>query len=369
MDARQLGGRVRETRTRAGLTQEDLAQRLSLDRTAINKVEAGTRKVTAIELSDIASALGVHMASFFEDPSPAVISHRSSQGLDTTESQIDGLLADIAGEVEFIHSLTSLLISSPDEPWPCPQSDAEAEAMASQARQAIDISPMEPLSDIARRVEQLGLLVFAKDLGRDTADAGSLLLRQGGVCLVNSAYKVGRRRLAVGHELAHYLVADEYTIDWRVAADANRTESRFDRFARALLLPASWLTEEWPRLSEDSGIRGAAVIVASQFRVDMSTLARRLTDLALTDATTAGDVREVRTTQADMIEFDLHPTRELENTVQPRSYQQAVLRLVRDERISRERALDLLWDLLVDEDLPRPRTRTREAGQIWQYVS
>ena len=99
----------------------------------------------------------------------------------------------------------------------------------------------------------------------------------------------------------------------------------------------------------------------------MTTLARRLLDLGLVDPPAAGDIREVRTTQADMIEFDLHPGDELAGEVQPLIYQQAVLRLIRDERISRERGRDLLWRLVDDADLPSPRTR--DESEIWKFVS
>lgn len=119
---------------------------------------------------------------------------------------------------------------------------------------------MSPITDLARRVADLGLFVFARDLGVDTADAGTVLLRDGGASLVNSADKVGRRRLAAAHALAHYLVADEYTIDWRVADDGSQTESRFDQFARALFLPADGLRATWHEIEARS--RGVSAISA-----------------------------------------------------------------------------------------------------------
>lgn len=369
LDARQLGSRVRDARKRKGLTQDDLAHQVRLDRTIINKIEAGLRKVAALELSDIAQALGVGMSSFFEEPAPAIVSHRSSQGLDTAESQIDGLLADIASEVEFVQGLTSLTASRPPGEWKPPQSKDDAEVMAALVRDALEVEREEPLTTVSRLVAGFGLFVFARDLGADTADAGTVLLRDGGVSLVNSANKIGRRRLSVAHELAHFLIADEYTVDWRVADDHTQTESRFDYFARALLLPPQVVPSMWNELHARSGTRTAAVIVASRFQVDMATLARRLVDLHALTPAGADEIRAVRTTQADMIELDLYPSAEgeLSGTEQPRAYQQAVLGLVRDERISRERALELLWDTLLEEDLPQPHMR--DENEIWQYVS
>ena len=96
IDAQTLGGRIRDARKRADMSQEDLGQSVGLDRTAINKIESGIRKVTALELSEIGAALGVRMFTFFEDPVPAIVEHRSSQGLDTADSQLDALLATFA---------------------------------------------------------------------------------------------------------------------------------------------------------------------------------------------------------------------------------------------------------------------------------
>jgi len=105
------------------------------------------------------------------------------------------------------------------------------------------------------------------------ADAGTILLRQGGVCLINSHNKVGRRRLALAHELGHYLIADDYTIDWRVADQhASDIEARLDRFGRVLLLPETGVRSSWARAFETHDLREAAVLVASDYRVDMATL-------------------------------------------------------------------------------------------------
>ena len=187
-----------------------------------------------------------------------------------------------------------------------------------------------------------------------------------GVSLVNSAQKVGRRRLAAAHEFGHFLVRDDYSVDWDITAGAQQTEALLDHFARAFLLPGPGLHRMWSRMVAD-GLRGAAVVAASNFRVDMATLARRLTDLDLVTGAEAGQIRQFRTTSADMIEHDLHSRDEMAGTTQPRLYQQAVLRLVRDELISGARALELLWGTVDENDLPAPHIPP--DADIWQFVS
>lgn len=374
VDSRTLGIRIREARERAGLKQGELATVVDLDRTAVNKIEAGARKVTALELSDIARALGVRMSSFFAEPVPAIVSHRSSQGLDTADSNVDRLLANLAADVEFVGSLApeELGLSDLDArvsgiPFPHPSSMSDADQLALKTRELLGLDAVQPVYDVVARAETLGLLVFSADLGVDAADAGTILLRQGGVSLVNSHNKIGRRRLAAAHELGHYLVADEYTIDWRVADQGGEMEARLDRFARAFLLPEAGVRAAWSRYVEVHDLREIAVLIGSKFRVDMTTLARRLQELNLVGGDDAAAIRKIATTQADIVEFGLHVPSDLEGTSLPVSFQKAVLRAFREEWISRERALDLLQDTFNDSDLPA--VRARREDEIWKFVS
>ncbi|MFY1586911.1 helix-turn-helix domain-containing protein [Micromonospora sp. WMMD734] len=377
IDARTLGERIRDARKRAGLSQEDLGHAVGIERTVMNKIESGIRKVTALELADIAGAIGVRMSTFFEEPVPALVAHRSSQGLDTADSQVDTLLTTFASEVAFVASLgvDELGLDGAEAVTQAgittPSTNAEAEAFAAQARGLLACSATEPISRFVERVAAVGLLAFSRDIGKDTADAGSVLLPRGGVCLVNSHMKVGRRRLALAHELGHYLIADTYTVDWRVADHSDQVvplESRLDRFARAFLLPEAAITPQWQEKASRSGERAAAIYLASAYRVDMATLATRLKELGLADAERVAAVRRYRTTQTDIVEMGLNvPPEELAGTTVPRPFARAVLRLVRDERISRERALDLLQGTFDEADLPQ--VRQRRADEIWRFVS
>ncbi|TQE20941.1 ImmA/IrrE family metallo-endopeptidase [Streptomyces ipomoeae] len=377
IDARVLGERIRDARKRADMSQEELGRVVNLERTMVNKLEAGARRVTALELSDIAAALGVRMSTFFEDPTPALVSHRSSQGLDTVDSRIDTLLASLAGEVEFLDKLgaeelgltaASAVTEASITP---PSNNVEAEELAVTVRALMRLSTDEPIHQLSDKVTDIGLLAFSRDIGKDTADAGTILLRRGGVTLVNSHMKVGRRRLALAHEVGHYLISDEYTVDWRVAGHSDTVvpmESRLDRFARALLLPKDAVSRAWSEKAGQHGERRAAILLASEFRVDMATLATRLKELGLADSDTVAAVRGFRTTQADMVEMNLYvPLEELAGTTVPRPFARAVLQLVRAERISRDRALELLQGTFDDADLPR--IRTRRPDEIWNFVS
>jgi len=64
-----LADRLREAREAAGLSQEDVAQKLGLLRPAISQIENGHRRVEALELARLAKLYGRPL-SFFADEEP-----------------------------------------------------------------------------------------------------------------------------------------------------------------------------------------------------------------------------------------------------------------------------------------------------------
>jgi transcriptional regulator with XRE-family HTH domain len=68
-DRQALGDRLKEAREYMGLTQDDVAKGLGIPRSALSNVEAGTRKVDAIELARLAKLYQRPVAWFTgEDP-------------------------------------------------------------------------------------------------------------------------------------------------------------------------------------------------------------------------------------------------------------------------------------------------------------
>lgn len=62
-----LGSRLRALRVAAGMTQEQLATKCSLDRKTINRVEAGHHSVRLDNLWALADALGVPASALVAD--------------------------------------------------------------------------------------------------------------------------------------------------------------------------------------------------------------------------------------------------------------------------------------------------------------
>jgi Zn-dependent peptidase ImmA (M78 family) len=342
---------------------------MSIDRSALAKIEGGTRRVSALELARIAAAVGERIEWFVLETPSAILSHRNVVEPGSASPEIDQQVERVAWQAKFVAEHDDKLLSATQPPREKPRNASETERAAQEARRLLRLAPSDPCTEFSRRFSELGLLLFVFVLSRDTADAASLRLDDGGVAVVNGNLQVGRRRLAAAHELGHYLFADEYVVDWKVGEsdDDQAWEARLDRFARAVLLPAAGVDEMWSTLrSAGDDLRTASVKAASRFRVDMSTLARRLAELDLISREEAHLVRQTRTTRADIVDFNLVVPHELEPPHLPRAYEEAVLRLYRQETVSSARATDLLFDTWDEDELPQLPAIPERA--VWNLV-
>jgi len=366
-----LGLRVAQARQRANLTQDDLARLITADRSAIAKIETGTRRISALELARIAQAVGERIEWFVAEPIPAIVSHRNMTDPGEPSPQIDKVIDRAVRAVEFTaqHDDTLRRLMRPLPVQSEPTNATESEALASRARSLLGEPADTPLYGLSAKLANIGILTFAFELGTESADAGSVLLDPGAVVVINCGIRSGRRRLALAHEFGHVLIADEYSIDWRLGTNEAATrEKNIDSFARALLLPRDAVIKEWCKLAEnESRIREAAVRIASKFRVDMVTLAGRLLDLNLVNSPTAASIRNIRTNRTDIVEHNLIVADELLPGEIPQPYAAAVLSIYKAETVSEARALDLLLDTWSAAELPN--LPTRSEAETWAFVS
>src|SRR5262245_29930418 len=68
MSAEWFAGRLRELRTEAGLTQEELAEKVGVKRDAIARWERGRREPRVSNVHALAEALGVDCTAFPQQP-------------------------------------------------------------------------------------------------------------------------------------------------------------------------------------------------------------------------------------------------------------------------------------------------------------
>ena len=67
MITNNFGQRIRELRTKQGLSQEKFALSINMDRTYYASVESGQRNISLINIEKIANVFGISLEELFKD--------------------------------------------------------------------------------------------------------------------------------------------------------------------------------------------------------------------------------------------------------------------------------------------------------------
>ena len=91
-----LAWRLRQSRQKAGITQEKAAMALGLDPTAIAKIEHGERGVSAMELVALAKAYSVSTNwLLFQEPEPEIAYQAMEAALQLLAGNINSLRTEL----------------------------------------------------------------------------------------------------------------------------------------------------------------------------------------------------------------------------------------------------------------------------------
>lgn len=362
-----LGRRISQARLDAGMTQAELGHAIRLDRTAVAKLEAGTRKVSATELVALAAALDRPIDWFVVESPPSVVSRRADALAGGRSGALDIKIDRLARDVAFLIGQGILVDASERPALELPSDVAGAEALAAEARLLMNVSG-GPLCDLQRACEHVGLLAFSLDNGERGGDAAYVAVENMGVTLINGSADPGRRRFNLAHELGHHLFGDAYAPEISVGG-SDDTERLINAFAVHLLLPREAVTAMW-RATADQDLRLAAVAVSVRFRASWSATCSQLRTLGLIDTGDRERLTAVPPTGADFIALGERWVAELEAPAVPPEYGKRVLGAYRAGRLSAERTAELLWGTVTIEDLPEQRVVPLESlRREFDYLS
>ena len=344
-----LGRRIADARTEAGLTQADLAANTGLERTALVRIESGERKVSATELVAIADALDRPVDWFFTESPVAVVSRRRDPAVGGFSRALDRALETAARDVAFLEG-RRLLLSAERPVRNTPESFEDAEDLARGVREEAG-QPDGPLLDLQSVAESLGLLGFSLALGPDAGDAAYVEVGNLGVAVINGTTDPGRRRFSLAHELGHHLTDDTYEPSPRLGA--TDTERMFNAFAAYLLMPRSSVLSVWEEFSAQSP-RQAAVAVAVRFSVSWTAACNQLRNLGLIDSRERERLVGNDLRRGELFEFGERFAVELDPPSVPPAYARAVVGAYRRGQLTAARTVELLHHSVGEADLPEP---------------
>lgn len=354
----EIGERVRDCRIAAGMSQTGLARKVGLDRTMLAKIEAGKRRLDALELARFASALEVPMEHLLEDR-PLVLSRRAQLD-DVGESeaarqsyQLEARLIQWRHDVQ---QLVDLGLLVPNRPKLYPGSVEDAEAARDAARWLRDDldNYLEPIDTVMAVCEHAGQLVLVAD---SPGEGASLADGDIAVAVVSRTADPGRRRATAAHELGHLVLGDEYSTDLGVAASRDDREKAIDAFAAELLLPAEVLMTHQP--GDSAAVRAWLIGLAARYRTSWSMTIRQAAWAEVIDEVTGRRLRSSNPTRAELMEsLGWAPQVDLESVTVPPSYAHAVMEALSRDLITPGRAVEMMHGQVSLEDLP-PRDDAR----------
>jgi Zn-dependent peptidase ImmA (M78 family)/transcriptional regulator with XRE-family HTH domain len=272
LDATQLGLRLRSTRERRGLSQQAVAQALSLQRTAITNIESGTRAVSTLELGRLADLYDCKLETFLE-PAPVPPSSGEAQvvrlrGLyhgqldDDATRTIDHVIGLCREGAELRQML------EPDFADGLPNYATRVKSSGEAVRQGYDVAREErrrlglgsaPVSNIAALIASQSIWVAASQMPDNLSGFFVNDRTTGLVILINSRHYPVRRTFSYAHEYGHALFDREEAA--RVSqGGTDLVEMRANAFASAFLMPAGGVEDQLRRLDKGRPSRQAQIV-------------------------------------------------------------------------------------------------------------
>jgi Zn-dependent peptidase ImmA (M78 family)/transcriptional regulator with XRE-family HTH domain len=258
---------ARESR---GLSQSELARRLSIAQGALSKIEGGIRNPSPELMSRLSAELD-YPHEFFYSPEPVyglgvgTLYHRKRQALASS------VLAKIHAQVNIRRIHISRLLRSVEFPeGKIKRLDLDDygahPGKIAQAVRANWLLPNGPVQNVTTAIENNGGIVIRCDFGTSLIDAVSQWPPDmPPLFFVNEAIPGDRLRYSLAHELAHVIMHEIQT---------ENMEDEANRFAAEFLMPANEV-----RASLEPVTLPRLAALKSYWKVSMAALLKRASDL------------------------------------------------------------------------------------------
>jgi Zn-dependent peptidase ImmA (M78 family)/transcriptional regulator with XRE-family HTH domain len=246
----ELGRRIRAAREANRMTQDEVASRLGLSRSAVVQIEAGNRSVSSLELDRIAYLFGRDIREFvatsFEEEDTLGALFRAQPDVADQPEVVEKLREFMAlgRELTNLERLVGIdrdITTVATYPLPVPRSRWEAiqqgDRLADAERRRLGLG-VAPLPDLAELLETQGIRTAIVDLPEDVSGL-TLSDRSVGLFVVaNRIHHHLRRRFSFAHEYAH-VVADRarFGVVSRASERDDLVEVRANSFAASFLMP------------------------------------------------------------------------------------------------------------------------------------
>lgn len=278
IDPGLLGRRIQGARKARGLTQQEVADALSVARTTVTALEKGERRVRPDEIISIAGLFGRTVSDLVGSREPIsdfAVQFRTAIGaVGSREAQEDMAQAvqdfqRLCEDYLYLENTNGTPLRQsymPEYPVNAASPEDAAEDVASAERNRLGIGD-GPILNLREVLENdVAMRVFSMKLPSRVAGIFSYTQEVGGCIAVNAQHPEERRRWSMAHEYGHFLTS-RFHSEISMLGGYRRVPAheRFaDAFAGCFLMPAAGLKR---RFNEISRAASGEVTVADVCRI------------------------------------------------------------------------------------------------------
>lgn len=304
---------IRWARSRAGLTLEDVADRLNKSPDDIRAWEEGEAAPTFLQLEKLANSVYDRPVGLFFFPEPPDEEPPEHEFRTLPEAEIERLPSEVRLELQRVRALLISIRELSDGSNPAEQQiwrDISAsvgddlEDLAMEIREYLEVdlrtqqqwsSTRDAMSNWRRVVEDAGVFVFKDNFGTEQVSGFCVYDPEFPVIMVNNMNTFTRQIFTLFHELAHVLFGlsgitpDDLSFADRIPNSENRRiETVCNELAAEILVPSS--SFPFGSLSavanEQTELIDRVTTVAGSFHVSREVVMRRLLDRNVVDRDT-----------------------------------------------------------------------------------
>jgi Zn-dependent peptidase ImmA (M78 family)/DNA-binding XRE family transcriptional regulator len=269
----ELSRRIRAARDASGLTQEEVAKRLGIPRSAVAQIELGNRTVSSLELDSLAFLFGRDIreliAESFQEVDSLAALFRAQPDVAGQSDTMEKLRECVAmgREITNLERLVNIdrsrtAATSYSMPLPATRWEAIQQGLrlADDERRRLGFGSA-PLPDLVELLEAQGVRTGLVDLPEDVSGFTLNDRKIGLFVVVNREHPVLRRRFSFAHEYAHVLIdRARFGVVSRSAEREDLPEVRANSFAAGFLMPEAGVRAFIERLGKGRPSRSSAEV-------------------------------------------------------------------------------------------------------------
>lgn len=347
LDSPVLRERLRRAREDRGLSQEQVAEELSMARTTIVAIESGGRALRGEEVLKLADIYEEPLDALLrEAPAPRQLAgqFRTAAGRWPEQAELRAAAAELQRLSEDYLELERITDSPLSISYPAPRhvenTERQAEGFAEEERRRLGLGdgPLPHLREVLEN--DVGLRIFAIQLPSKVGGLFGYDVELGACIAMNAKQPWERQRWSLAHEYAHFLTRRERAEVTVVLDHYKRVPGaeRFaDLFAKHFLLPTAGVRRRWEAAAAGGATAGLLLQQADFWGVSFQAFVVRLEGLKLVRP---GTYRSFSNRGFAVEEgralLEIEP-RSADERLLPRRYRLLALSAYADELISEER--------------------------------